>query len=86
MHSCGEENWKKLALDETKNPRELGGLNITCVSSKADALFLLQNCRLLSNTNFNSAKHIKFWIGSYLENSLQDMKTGLHAEIVPCAM
>ena len=31
---------EKLALDEIKNTREEGGLNVVCVKSKADALFL----------------------------------------------
>ena len=31
---------EKLALDEIKNSREEGGLNVVCITSKADALFL----------------------------------------------
>ena len=39
---------EKLALDETKNTREHGGLNFVCIRSKADAPFLRQNCRILA--------------------------------------
>ena len=77
---------EKLALDETKNPKEQGGLGIVCVGSKADALFLRQTCRLLAEPTFNSFKHIKFWIGHYLQDIMPDMGLGQHgdyAEVVP---
>ena len=49
---------EKLALDEIKNTREEGGLNVVCVKSKADALFLRQTCRLLANGNvFPDMRH-----------------------------
>ena len=67
---------EKLALDEIKNSREEGGLNLVCVRSKADALFLRQTCRLLAYENFNSYKHIKFWIGSFLGDVFPDMQGG----------
>ena len=44
---------EKLALDEVKNTREEGGLNIVCIRSKADALFLRQTCRLLASPHFS---------------------------------
>ena len=39
---------KKLKLDEIKNPVLSGGLNLSCILSKADALFLTQTSRLLT--------------------------------------
>ena len=39
---------EKLKLDEIKNPASVGGLNLPCVISKADSLFLTQTCRLLA--------------------------------------
>ena len=74
---------EKLALDETKNTREQGGLNIVCVRSKADALFLRQTCRILAEPNLNSYKHVKYWIGLYLRQALPDMGGGDHADITP---
>ena len=38
---------EKLKLDEVKNPLSAGGLNLPCVTSKADSLFLSQTCKLL---------------------------------------
>ena len=74
---------EKLALDEIKNTREEGGLNVVCIRSKAGALFLRQTCRLLANHQFNTFKHIRYWIGMHLENVLNDMRTIVHADIVP---
>ena len=74
---------EKLALDEIKNTREEGGLNVVCVKSKADALFLRQTCRLLASPQFNAFKHVKYWIGMHLGNVLPDMRHGPHAVTVP---
>ena len=74
---------EKLTLDEIKNSREEGGLNVVCIRSKADALFLRQTCRLLASPQFNSFKHVRYWIGTHLETVLPDMGTGDHADSVP---
>ena len=74
---------EKLALDETKNPRDQGGLNIVCIRSKADALFLRQTCRMLAEPDLNSFKHLKYWVGLYLQDALPDMGTGMHADRTP---
>ena len=74
---------EKLALDETKNPRDQGGLNIICIRSKSEALFLRQTCRLLADPNFNSYKHIKFWIGLYLRDIMPVMGQGVYADEQP---
>ena len=74
---------EKLALDEIKNSREEGGLNVVCIRSKADALFLRQTCRLLASSQFNSFKHVRYWVGVHLETAIPGMGTGDHAESVP---
>ena len=74
---------EKLAMDEVKNSREDGGLNLVCVRSKADALFLRQTCRLLATEDFNSFKHIKYWIGHFLGDIIPAMQGGPHPAVVP---
>ena len=54
---------EKLKLDEIKNDYLSGGLNLPCVTSKADSLFLSQTCRLLSTPSSTQYKHIKYWLG-----------------------
>ena len=58
-------------------------MNIVCIRSKADALFLRQTCRLLASPHFNAFKHIRYWIGMHLENVIPDMRLGPHAVTVP---
>ena len=74
---------EKLAMDEVKNSREDGGLNLVFVRSKADALFLRQTCRLLATEDFNSFKHIKYWIGHFLGDIIPAMQGGPHPAVVP---
>ena len=73
---------EKLKLDEVKNSALSGGLNLPCVVSKADSLFLTQTCRLLSIPNNKQYKHIKYWLGLYIREYFPDMGQGPHAEII----
>ena len=70
-------------MDEIKNTGEEGGLDLVCVRSKADALFLRQTCRLIANQDFNSFKHIKYWIGTFLGDIIPIMQRGQQPVIVP---
>ena len=65
-----------------KNPTLSGGLNLPCVISKADCLFLSQTCRLLSRPGSKEYSHIKYWIGLYIKEYFPDMARGPHAELI----
>ena len=56
---------EKLKLDEIKNPASSGGLNLPCVASKADSLFLTQTCRLLAKPGNKQYRHVQYWLGLY---------------------
>ena len=73
---------EKLKLDEVKNPTLSGGLNLPCVISKADSLFLSQTCRLLANPDSKQYKHIQYWLGLYMREYFPGMEQGPHAEII----
>ena len=73
---------EKLKLDEVKNDTLSGGLNLPCVISKADALFLNQSCRLLANPSSKQFKHIAYWLGLYLRDHFPSMALGPHAELI----
>ena len=73
---------EKLKLDEIKNPTLSGGLNLPCVISKADSLFLTQTCRLLSKPGNKQYKHIQYWLGLYMREHFPDMAQGPHAELI----
>ena len=71
---------EKLKLDEVKNPASSGGLNLPCVVSKADSLFLTQTSRLLEKSNSKQFKHVQYWLGLYARDHFPAMAAGPHAE------
>ena len=73
---------EKLKLDEVKNPTLSGGLNLPCIISKADSLFLSQTCRILANPSSKQFKHIHYWLGLYMRDYFPGMQEGPHAEII----
>ena len=52
---------EKLKIDEIKNPVLSGGLNLPCIISKSDALFLSQTCRLLRDPSSKQYSHVTGW-------------------------
>ena len=66
---------ERLKLDEVKNLKCDGGLNLPCVFSKANALFLSQTCRLLQDPFSKQFAHVKYWIGLHLRNFFPSMDT-----------
>ena len=73
---------ERLQIDEVKNPRWAGGLNLPCVFSKANALFLSQSCRLLQDPSSKQYMHLKYWLGLHLRDFFPEMTNGSHAEII----
>ena len=74
--------FEKLKLDEVKNPSLSGGLNLPCVISKSDSLFLSQTCRMLLDSTSKMYHHIKYWLGLYIREFFPDMGRGPHAELL----
>ena len=73
---------ERLQFDELKNPLCAGGLGLPRISSKSDALFLKQTCRLLVNNQAMQYQHVRYWLGLHLREYFPDMAEGPHAEIV----
>ena len=73
---------EKLKIDEIKNPSLSGGLNLPCVISKSDALFLSQTCRMLKDPSTKQYCHVKYGLGLYASDYFPDMAQGPHAEIL----
>ena len=73
---------EKLKLDEVKNPSLQGGLNLPCVISKSDSLFLSQTCKLLAKPGNKQYRHVQYWLGIYVKDDFPDMAAGPHAEII----
>ena len=67
---------EKLQINELKNSKSNGGLNLPCVFSKANALFLSQSCRILlsyDTKNFGHLKYLVFILGNIFPLWQQDL-------------
>ena len=58
----------RVALDEMKNKKMEGGLNLPCLASMADSLLFSQLCRLLRSGEKKTLAHVFYWLGDLLEN------------------
>ena len=64
-------NWSgkilRVAMDEIKNKKLEGGLQLPCLSTMADALIFSQCVRLVRSEDRKSLQHLKFWLGELVE-------------------
>ena len=64
-------NWSgkilRVAIDEIKNKKLEGGLQLPCLSTMADALIFSQCMRLMKSEDRKSLQHLKFWLGDVVE-------------------
>ena len=66
---------ERLAWQELHRPLRQGGLGISCVSSRAQALWAKQACWALA-AGGNAAAHVALWAGHRLEDLLPDLEFG----------
>jgi hypothetical protein len=75
---------ERLAWDELHIEAARGGLGLTCVASRAQALLAKQACHRLA-AGGPSAAHIAYWIGLRLRHRLPALARGPHAEAIPAS-
>ena len=56
----------RIAIDEIKNGKLAGGLNLPCLASMADALLFSQCIRLIRSGDSRFVSHLVFWLGDLL--------------------
>merc|ERR1712240_476423 len=56
----------RIALDEIKNKKLDGGLQLPCLASMADSLLVSQCVRLINSGDKKSLQHLTFWLGDLL--------------------
>ena len=56
----------RVALDEIKNRKLDGGLQLPCLASMADSLLVSQCVRLINSADKKSLQHLSFWLGDLL--------------------
>ena len=58
----------RVAIDELKNRKLEGGLNLPCLASMADSLLYSQLCRLIKSGEKKTMEHTYFGLGDILES------------------
>jgi hypothetical protein len=80
--------WKgrleRLAFDELHSPFSEGGLRLSAIAARAQALLAKQACHRLAGGG-NPAAHIAYWVGLRLRGRLPALGGGPHAEDIPPA-
>ena len=56
------------AIDEMKNRKKEGGLNLPCLASMANSLLFSQLCRLIKSGEKKTLEHVSYWIGDLMES------------------
>ena len=69
----------KVALDELKNKKLSGGLQLPCLATMGRALLTSQCIRLLKSGYTRYTCHLEYWIGPLLSNILPDMGHGVQS-------
>ena len=65
---------ERLRIEELYNPASKGGLGLTDIRTKGDALFLKQLARMLIRKEEDAYKHLCYWLGHHLQHQLPAMK------------
>ncbi len=78
-------HFERLAYDELHRPLSQGGLRLSCVASRAEALLAKQTCHLIAQGG-RAAGHLAYWLGQRLREVLPVLGPGLHAEVLPPSM
>ena len=55
----------RIALDEIKNKKLDGGLQLPCLASMADSPLFSQCVRLINSGDKKSLQHLSFWLGNF---------------------
>merc|ERR1711954_37592 len=66
----------RVAIDEMKNKKMEGGLNLPCLASMADSLLFSQLCRLIRSGDKKTLGHAFYWLGDLLEILAPDINRG----------
>ena len=73
----------RVALDEIKNRKLDGGLQLPCLASMADSLLVSQCVRLINSGDKKSLQHLSFWLGDLLGTLLPGLGQMNSALVIP---
>ena len=66
----------RVAIDDLKNKKVKGGLNLPCLASMADSLLFSQLCRLIKSGEKKTLGHASYWLGDLLQSLAPDINLG----------
>ncbi len=73
---------ERLAYRELHRSPEQGGLSLTCLATRAEALLVKQACHRLEQGG-NPRGHLAYWLGISLRHHIPQLREGLNAEVLP---
>ena len=73
----------RIALDEIKNKKLDGGLQLPCLASMADSLLFSQCVRLIKSGDKKSLQHLSFWLGDLLVDLIPGLDQVDRASVIP---
>ena len=73
----------RIALDEIKNKKLDGGLQLPCLASMADSLRLSQCVRLINSGDKKSLQHLSYWLGDLLDTLIPGLGQVNSAVVIP---
>ena len=73
----------RIALDEIKNKKLDGGLQLPCLASMADSLLVSQCIRLINSGDKKSLQHLSFWLGDLLGTLIPGFGQVNSAVVIP---
>merc|ERR1712121_152451 len=73
----------RIALDEIKNRKLDGGLQLPCLASMADSLLVSQCVRLINSGDKKSLQHLSFWLSDLLGDLIPGLGEVDSAAVIP---
>jgi hypothetical protein len=76
---------ERLAWQELHNPRLAGGLGVSCVTSRGQALLAKQLCHQVA-AGGTPAAHLAFWLGHAVGHHVPSLARGSHSTSPPASL
>ena len=73
----------RIALDDVKNKKCNGGLQLPCLASMANSLLVSQCVRLINSGDKKSLQHLSFWMGDLLGALIPGLGQVNSAVVIP---
>ena len=73
----------RIAIDEIKNDKLAGGLQLPCLANMADSLLVSQCLRLIRGGDKKCMKHLEFWLEDLLGNFVLGIGQGVRSVDTP---